>query len=462
MFENLKGSIMREIYSVSEFYRDYRHLQDDKTVLKNPHKGWYWHFIDNGIQRPQYREGIGGDTMSDFPCLNHLYLRFDWGDIEKREGIYDWSYIDTVMKYWVGLGYKFSLRICCYEGGDIKYATPEWVRDAGAKGYMCGDDCWQPDYGDSIFLEKLENFLKQCSLKFNNNPLIEYIDVGTYGTWGEGHTGFGTGDSYPTDVLIRHINLHLKYFSEKYVILNDDMINASANENGTRRRELLNYCAGKGMGFRDDSVLCACYVKPGCFGYDTLRTPFMFDKFYEQAPIDIETEHYTSIDDETFKDGLPLIDCLRRTHATFCGFHGYPRPWLEKHAYLADYLANRLGYWYFLDAMEIPASISGLVSTAKIYLSNRGFCHAYYPYDLKIRLSGEKTYGIGNLYGINTRIKAESSAEFTVKLDFSNVPKGDYILEIGMFEGENPIRLGFKKECAGCDGYYKIDNLRVE
>lgn len=29
----------------SVFYRDLRQQQDDKTILENPHKGWYVHYI---------------------------------------------------------------------------------------------------------------------------------------------------------------------------------------------------------------------------------------------------------------------------------------------------------------------------------------------------------------------------------------------------------------------------------
>lgn len=198
--------------------------------MNNPHKGWYWHYIDNGFGRINYRKGVEDDYTLDFPCLNHLYLRFDWADIEKEEGIFDWYYIDEIVNKWSKYNYRFAFRVCCYEAGEIKYATPEWVREAGAKGYFCGNDCWQPDYGDEIFLEKLENFMKEFGKKFNGHPLVEFVDVGTYGTWGEGHTGYGSGNSFPTDVLIKHINLHLKYFPDTYVIMNDDMINASANE----------------------------------------------------------------------------------------------------------------------------------------------------------------------------------------------------------------------------------------
>ena len=74
-------------------YRDLRSLQDDRTVLRNPHKGWYWHYIDNGYGRDNYRKlHDPADMLEDFPGLNHLYLRFDWGDIEKEEGVVpDWS-----------------------------------------------------------------------------------------------------------------------------------------------------------------------------------------------------------------------------------------------------------------------------------------------------------------------------------------------------------------------------------
>ena len=54
-----------------------------KTVLKNPHKGWYWHYFDNGVRRPLYRDKLPeGETYESFPGLNHLYLRIDWYDVQ--------------------------------------------------------------------------------------------------------------------------------------------------------------------------------------------------------------------------------------------------------------------------------------------------------------------------------------------------------------------------------------------
>ena len=61
------------------FYRDLRRHADDKTVLTNPHKGWYLHFIDNGVISRWYREDINGpEDLANVPGMPFLYLRIDW------------------------------------------------------------------------------------------------------------------------------------------------------------------------------------------------------------------------------------------------------------------------------------------------------------------------------------------------------------------------------------------------
>ena len=36
--------------------KDLTKYRDDRTVLRNPHKGWYWHYYDNGFGRDTYRD----------------------------------------------------------------------------------------------------------------------------------------------------------------------------------------------------------------------------------------------------------------------------------------------------------------------------------------------------------------------------------------------------------------------
>lgn len=458
------------LYAPCENYIDLEPMQDDKTVLKNPHKGWYWHYIDNGYGRPAYRKDHpAGDYLEDFPGLNHLYLRFDWGDIEKEEGKYDWSYIDGIMDEWGAKGFRFSFRICTYECAaspdSILYATPKWVYDAGANKFELENGCIEPDYGDPVFLEKLENFMREYGRKFNNDPRVEFVDIGTFGTWGEGHTVWSTNKIHPEEVIRKHILLHAKYFPDKYILLNDDMIGHREVCPEEEKQRIMEYAKTLGCGARDDSVCVGMYCEK--FGYDTLRSPRFFDQLAENAPVDIEFEHYHMVlqNPAAWRDGLPFIDALRRTRATYAGFHGYPRPWLEQFPALTEYVANRLGYWFFLEGLRITPLQSGCSNVIGVYFTNRGFSRCYQNYKCRIRLrsaSSDKQL----IYTFDTdsvdcrRWMPNETVCEQIRLDLRNTKPGTYLLELGLFENDTPILLGMQPEYYD-SGWYRLTQIDV-
>ncbi len=134
---------------------DLQKLWDTTKVCNNPHKGWYIHYFDNGISK-YHNKLAKGDFLKDFPGLNHVYLRLAWSYLEPEENRYNWDVIDTVITKWVAQGYTVSFRITCKETSQ-QFATPEWVKNAGAKGTMIKKegkpDAWEPDFGDPVFLE---------------------------------------------------------------------------------------------------------------------------------------------------------------------------------------------------------------------------------------------------------------------------------------------------------------------
>ena len=441
---------------------DLRDYEDDRTVLKNPHKGWFWHYVDNGFSRPAYRaDHDPQDHLLDFPGLNHLYLRFDWGDIEKEEGRPDWSPIDRIMETWGPLGYRFSLRICAFEGNpNIPFATPEYVYRAGAKGYRLSNGCVEPDYSDPIFLDKLEGFLAQAGRKFDGDPRIELIDIGTYGTWGEGHTSFGTDRVYPAGVIRKHIDLHTRYFPNTPVLLNDDHINSAWHGRPEAENvDLIRYARAMGLGLQDDSVCVRSYALAN--GYTTLRTPWLFDLFWENAPIVLEFEHYTFVTPEIFKQGLPFLEAMRRTRCTFAGFHGYPRPWLDREPYFTEYCANRLGYWYFINGYELPAVKCGATNVLRLQTENRGFGLCYRNYTLKIRLRGEdgsqweESFDAGNRLW---RPGEPATSAFTLRP--RGLKSGPHGLYVGLFEDNRPISFAFDASRQQ-DGFCYLGNVPV-
>lgn len=124
-----------------------------------------------------------------------------------------------------------GFRITCSESW-TRYATPAWVEAAGAKGYnftpgkgiLPDGVFWEPDYDDPVFLQKLEHLLAALAARYDGHPDVAYIDIGSFGVWGEGHTWSSTAKAYPTSTLRRHIELHSKYFSRTPLMGMDDFV----------------------------------------------------------------------------------------------------------------------------------------------------------------------------------------------------------------------------------------------
>lgn len=65
---------------------------------------------------------------------------------------------------------QVSFRISALESWMYK-ATPQWVFDAGAKGYDAAGWAYEPDYDDPVFLEKVENFVRAMAERYNGNRM---------------------------------------------------------------------------------------------------------------------------------------------------------------------------------------------------------------------------------------------------------------------------------------------------
>lgn len=442
------------------FYTDLRRFADDKTVLTNPHKGWYLHFIDNGVTRPTYRDSVSSpDDILSIPGMPFLYLRIDWIDIEKDEGVFDWNYIDEIIDKYGSKGYKFMFRFCVYEGKEFS-ATPKWVFEKGAKYDIFGEAA-EPVYDDPIFKEYLDRFIAECARKLDGKDFVEMIDIGTFGTWGEGHTEQGSYKFYPFETLKWHIDLHLKHFKNTQLIVNDDMIRHLSNLNDEESVRLAEYCKENGLGIRDDSINVEYYVK--VMRFDSLVAPDLLDYFKDSAPVDLEFEHYGwSGVPERFGDGFRHIDALRNANATYAGFHGHANQWYAERKNMHDYLANRLGYWYFINGLS-PTLLSGSRPVLTLYVENKGFSRAYHTYTFRVELEDENgaRVRVFDQSAENENWLPNQEVACKLKLNLDGIGAGSYRLFVGLFDGETPIKLAIEQERYK-DGYYTLDTVTVE
>ena len=195
-------------------------LTDNGQALINPDMGWTMHYYSNNITNYGSRLEPS-DTLEDFPGLSTVYLRVPWAFIEPEEGNYNWSLLDTPAQRWIDKSKRIAIRLTTSENW-MRYATPEWVNKSGARGYFyqygqgrkTTGPSWDADFNDPIYLEKLDRFLANMAKRYDNNPNVAFIDIGTFGLWGEGHTH--ASSQTPDDILYstqkKHIDLHLKHF----------------------------------------------------------------------------------------------------------------------------------------------------------------------------------------------------------------------------------------------------------
>lgn len=313
---------------------------DTGRALRNPGMGWNFHHYDNTIDR--YGTHLEpSDTLEDFPGASVIYLRLAWSFLEPEEGVYNWSILDTPAQRWLAKGFQIALRISCAESSPQQpYATPKWVRDAGAKGYTFSrgkgvdpaGEIWEPKYDDPVFLEKLDRFLAALAQRYDGSPEVAFLDVGSFGVWGEGHTGASSRLPYDARTLKLHLDLHRKHFRRTLLAANDDFANQG------RGLEILHYARDLGMTLRDDSILVEC-------GDRAYHKAYLADLFWPRLPIILEMEHYGhSVQRGCWGDGSLYLKAIEDHHASYATVHWQPREFLEKNRELVEKINLRLGY----------------------------------------------------------------------------------------------------------------------
>ncbi len=477
---------------------DFKSDWDTVRVLKNPYKGWYHHLLDNGINKYAIKDD---NLFLSFPGMDHLYLRLAWNYLEPGEGKFDWTDIDRIVAKYVPKGYKISFRISCSETGSypdsfgeltdgVHYATPSWVRKAGAEGTVVDNGrirFWVPKWDDPVYLEKLDQFHKAFAARYDDKSWVSYVDIGSIGDWGEGHTSFSTKIRPTMSEVKANIDVYLKNYKKSQIIANDDMIAEGRPEKDIR--ELYQYLVSNGIGLRDDSPLVDWYfqycLQDSAGNYQwTISHPFLYDSLYLKEPIVFELQHYRSIKKDgnwLGKNGATIIPkykvsgaetfrgALETMHATYIGYHGYVEDWLADNPELTGELANRCGYWYFPVKALVPEKFKRGENGLSIEWLNKGVAPAYKNFSLALRFEAEKPENSFDLLIENsanmTWLPGVSRLEkYAVNIP-SKTPKGRYKLSFKLLDRTNEekqdIQIGISEKIIDNQGFVNLGIVSI-
>ncbi|HNY86688.1 MAG TPA: DUF4832 domain-containing protein [Candidatus Hydrogenedentes bacterium] len=435
---------------------------DTGAALVNPMMGWTLYYYSN-IPTNYGSKLASTDTMDDFPGLSSVYFRLPWAYIEPQEGVFDWSIVDGPAQRWIDKGLQIAL---CFSSAEswLRYATPEWVKDAGAKGYFCtggkGVDpegnLWEPDYNDPVFLEKAERFVAAAAARYDGNPNVAFVDVGSFGVWGEGHTFHTSQITYPAEVVKKHMDMYARHFTRTLLAANDDY-SFQGDETIAHARE-------KGMTLRDNSIL----VQPPPRSYYHAD---MAADFWPRLPVILEHEHWRASQERGAWLPEVFLRAIEEYHASYMSIHWFPREFLEGERKLIDQTNLRLGYRLQLREARWPQSVplDERVAFASTW-ANAGVAPCYpggFPaYTLKDAQGGIAAVFVDESFDMRTlevaapgaapERAASSSHGFAL-----NLPAGEYdvFVSVGRRDGTPVIALPL----ADADGHrrYKLGKISV-
>jgi len=450
---------------------------DTGAALVNPDMGWVVYFYSN-VPTNYGSQLEPSDTVDDFPGASTVFLRIPWSMVEPEEGKFNWAILDTPAQRWIAKGKRVGISITCSENW-IAYGTPEWVRKAGAKGvwYEFGQKtspvptakewCWDPDFGDKIFLQKLDNLVTKLAERYDGDPNVSYMHIGSYGLWGEGHTFMSSKvpDDKADKIVRKHIDLYTKHFKKTLLAISDDVV---GHDKPGYHFPLTDYALSKGVTIHDDSILVQA---PPRHWYHAE----MAQAFWPTLPVILEHEHYGGSKDRgNWGSGILLLKAIEDYHASYMSIHWWPHIELAENRELIDKINLRMGYRLQLRELSWPEKITiGEPFKVSSKWANAGVAPCYPGGFMALTIKDEKGGIVSVLADDSLDMKAlevakpgeapvvSHESEFRVGLIAPTTKPGTYdvFVSVGKRDGTPVIALPL----AGDDGQrrYKVGRITI-
>lgn len=274
----------------------------------------------------------------------------------------------------------------------------DWVRNRGSRqdeDYNGGQEVadgdirnyrgtWVPNYDDPVFLAKFENFLKAAAARYESEEFVdkvEFIEVGSFGDWGEGHNSI-TQLNWANEYTARtHYELYAKHFKKIQLQVNDDVMSRFGDS-------LIAYTKELGYGVSDHSVQTGD-------GFSKFGNVAMSTVYYTQAPVLLENHNGTGITEVYYNS-------VNQCHATYARIN--TNPYYGSASEWTDKITLRLGYR--LNFSEVRFSELGAGKKVKVEfdVKNTGAAPCY--------RGGNPTFVVINSIG---RVVAKGTSKFNVR-----------------------------------------------
>ncbi|HEY3332927.1 MAG TPA: DUF4832 domain-containing protein [Capsulimonadaceae bacterium] len=193
------------------------------AVPQNPMRGFYEWYRHNQI------------TFPSRPTES--YVRYRWNQLETSKNVYDFSLIDADIAKAHASGQRFAFRVMSASSGAGAVVPADMVGDPVNGVWLKDpktvekDNTYFPDWNSPEFLDRAKHLIDALGKRYDGNPDIVWVEIGTYGNWGEWHTypySYTATDSVTigTDDTKRSIvDMYLNAFHKtRLIMMTDDSV----------------------------------------------------------------------------------------------------------------------------------------------------------------------------------------------------------------------------------------------
>ncbi|WP_198342247.1 DUF4832 domain-containing protein [Pedobacter psychrophilus] len=385
------------------------------------------------------------------------YIRYDWADIQPKEGVYNWDWIDNEIAECRANGKKFAFGIMSANTNRSintpdkgKYVTPKWVFDAGAAKRTINATYWEtgqtvkqiiPIWTDAIFLTKLKNFITALGNRYNGNKDIAFIDVRSYGNWGEQHLyELGGTNLTSAQLKLQHLQVYKDAFPNTQLItpwgehFYDDTYQ---------------WAVDNGIGMRSD----------GIFKYSNGSE---VTRAHTKAPSIFEyTAAYGWLTSEGYWNPDTLLKYIEIGKPSYIQFDA---DMYNANTVLYTQVANRVGYHFVIKNVHVQKNIvNGQSFYIQTSILNKGVTNIYEDCYLALALinsNGEVVQKKFLTQSFPKNWKSDQLSTETNNIILTGLNQGTYTLALGMFSSMNDAepKIAFANNSKTANNWFMITN----
>ncbi|MBO4436351.1 MAG: beta-galactosidase [Fibrobacter sp.] len=428
--------------------------------LTNPHKGFTvpteaaWTF-DPGFEYGPH--GSLNNKAWDLVTYGSGYQQ--WNKLNPAKGVYDWSELEELLDALTAHNMGYALRVFPYSPSFIRDNntpeenydwTPKYVYEEGAKKITArykdnGANAAVPVWDDSVYLYYAKEFATALAAKYDGDPRIEYIDVRSFGEWGEWHVSNLDGSHMPSVEIQKDMLKHYaSVFKKSLLVLPSDGYG-----------DVYTYALSLGITKRDDCLIGIPGTADSLVRAYEANMPTVAENCGSYAIM----LDYTDIIPGGYLKWTPerWVDAITTAHLTYyvldqgfddCGYQFY-----NDNKALADSMTKVLGYNFTVTSAEL-LTVSGAkdtTSTLNITVKNTGVAPCFFDIYMVAEFvdsTGRSLAQIGETVRIpKGTFKDDSSQDFSFTYKVASgkpdvAKQSGVSASLSLYESEDAFRSG--------------------